>query len=88
MKGRLSISVFLSLALGIAPALAQSATPSPEQITVSALLAQDYAIAGTLSVPSGGAGLFMRKGASLYFCFLTETPTSAAVSTRYCKPVE
>jgi len=61
--GRLSISVFWCLVvLGIAPALAQSAAPSFEKITVSSPLAQDYAIAGTLSVPSGGAGLFMRKG--------------------------
>ena len=87
--GRLSISVFWCLVvLGIAPALAQSAAPSFEKITVSSPLAQDYAIAGTLSVPSGGAGLFMRKGASLYLFFLTETPNSTTVSTQYCKPVE
>ena len=75
------------LVLGAGSALAQSGGAS-EKITVSSLLAQDYTIAGTLSVPSGGAGLFMRKDKMLYFCFATETPMSATISTRYCKPVE
>ncbi|MBR1225598.1 hypothetical protein JQ629_19020 [Bradyrhizobium sp. AUGA SZCCT0222] len=55
---------------------------------MSSLLAQDYAIAGTSATPSGGAGLFLRKGAKLYFCFVSETRQSATVSTEYCKPVE
>ena len=76
------------LALGGAPALAQTATTSAEKVTVSSLLAQDYAIAGTASTPAGGAALFLRKGAKLYFCFATETRQSATVSTEYCKPVE
>ena len=77
-----SICVVFIMTAGLAPALAQS-----EKITVSSLLAQDYAIAGTVSVPSGG-GLYLRKAAKLYFCFLSETPKSATVSTQYCKPVE
>jgi hypothetical protein len=88
MMRRLSIRVLWFLSFGIAPALAQPATPSSEKVTVNSLLAQDYAIAGTVSVPSGGAGLFMRKATKLYFCFLTETSQSATVSTDYCKPVE
>jgi hypothetical protein len=80
---KVSIRVALIMTAGLAPASAQS-----DKVTVSSLLALDYTIAGTLSVPSGGAGLFMRKEAKLYFCFLTETPTSATVATQYCKPVE
>jgi hypothetical protein len=64
------------------PALAQS-----EKLTASSLLAQDYEIAGTVA-PSGGVGLFMKKGAKLYFCFLSENRQSTTVLTNYCKPVE
>ena len=82
MKIRNSICVLL-LAFGAAPALAQA-----DKVTVSSLLAQDYAIAGTSAPPSGGAGLFLRKGAKLYFCFVSESRQSATVATEYCKPVE
>ena len=88
MMCRASISTLGFLTLAVAPALAQSTAPSPVNMTVSSLLAQGYAIAGTVSAPSGGAGLFMRKDTSLYFCFLSETPKSQTVSTEYCKPVE
>ena len=84
MKIRNAVCLVL-LAIGAAPALAQTAA---EKITVSSLLAQDYAIAGTSAPASGGAGLFLRKGAKLYFCFVSETRQSATVSTEYCKPVE
>ncbi|MBR1215786.1 hypothetical protein [Bradyrhizobium sp. JYMT SZCCT0180] len=84
MKIRNSICLVL-FAFGAAPALAQTAA---EKVTVSSLLAQDYAIAGTSATPSGGAGLFLRKGAKLYFCFVSETRQSATVATEYCKPVE
>ena len=83
MKIRNSICVLL-LAFGAAPALAQTA----EKVTVSSLLAQDFAIAGTSAPPSGGAGLFLRKGAKLYFCFVSESRQSATVATEYCKPVD
>jgi hypothetical protein len=73
------------LAFGAAPALAQTAA---EKVTVSSLLAQDYAIAGSSVPPGGGAALFLRKGAKLYFCFVSETRQSATVATEYCKPVE
>jgi len=74
-------------ACGIVPALPQAMRPS-EKTTVGTLLAQDYAIVGTTSSSSGGAGLFLRKGSLLYFCFVTETPQSPKVTTNYCKPVE
>jgi len=66
---------------------AQTPTPA-ERITVNSLLNQGYDLAGTISTASGGPGLFLRKGARLYFCFVSETPQSATVTTRYCKPIE
>lgn len=85
MKIRSSICVVWLFAFGAAPSLAQT---SAEKVTVSSLLAQDYAIAGTSAPASGGAGLFLRKGPKLYFCFVSETRQSATVATEYCKPVE
>ena len=85
---QLSTLVILCLVAGAPPVLAQSASSPSENITVSSLLAQDYAIVGTVAVPSGGGGLYMRKANKLYFCFVTETPQSATLSTRYCKAVD
>ena len=85
MKIRSSICLVWLFLFGAAPALAQGAA---EKVTVSSLLAQDYAIGGTSAPASGGAGLFLRKGAKLYFCFVSETRQSATVATEYCKPVE
>lgn len=59
-----------------------------KKLTVKALLAQDYAIVGTTSAHPGGVGLLLKKNQSLYFCYVSETPNSAAVHTEYCKPVE
>jgi len=87
MTRRLPIIVSC-VVLGTSPTLAQSGSTSPEKITVGSLLGQDYAIVGTVQVPSGGVGLFMRKTNTLYACFVSETPQSAKLSTRYCKPVE
>lgn len=67
------------------PASAQSAG---DKVTVTSLLHQGYAVAGTVSSPAGGAGLLLRNDAKLYFCFVAETPQSATVETRYCKPVD
>jgi hypothetical protein len=73
------------LSSAASPSAAQSST---EKVTVSSLLAQDYLVAGAVPAPSGGAGLFLRKDKKLYFCYVTETPKSATVTTDYCKPVE
>lgn len=59
MMRSLSINLLCFLTAGVAPVLAQSATPP--SATVSSLLASGYAIAGTVSVPSGGGGLYLRK---------------------------
>lgn len=67
---------------------AETAAAPPQQITVSSLLNQGYDLAGATSPASGGGGLYLRKGAQLYFCYVLETPQSKTVATRYCKPVE
>jgi hypothetical protein len=69
-------------------ATAQTAATPTERITVSSLMNQGYDLVGTVSTASGGAGLYLRKGARLYFCFAAETPQSKTVATQYCKPVE
>jgi hypothetical protein len=63
-----------------APALAAE-TP-----TVESLLAQGYAVVGTITSQIG-PGVFLQKDATLFLCFVSETPSSEAVTTRYCKPV-
>src|SRR5262249_38060717 len=35
-----------------------------------------------------GAGIFLQKGKSLVYCYVTEKPGSAALDTQYCKPVK
>jgi hypothetical protein len=58
-----------------------------EATTVQSLIKQGFAIVGTIAVPAGGAGLLLQKKDELFFCFAAETPSSPAVTTRYCKPV-
>ncbi|MBI5265197.1 MAG: hypothetical protein HY852_25670 [Bradyrhizobium sp.] len=71
-----------------ASAGAAFAQAAAEKVTLSSLLAKDYAIAGAISTASNLPGLFLRKGSSLYLCFIAETKQSATVATQYCKPVE
>jgi hypothetical protein len=53
-----------------------------------AILAQkEFAIVGVITSPVG-PGLFLQKKDQLFVCFVAETPTSPAVTTRYCKPVQ
>ena len=76
-------------AISLAAALVAFATPAvaAETMTVQSLLAQDFAVVGTMA--SGiGPGLFLQKKDKLFLCFVSETPNSPTVATRYCKPVE
>ncbi len=66
-------------------ALAPAASAAEEQ-TVEALLAEGYAVVGAITSQIG-PGLFLQKGPSLFLCFVSETPDSPGVTTRYCKPV-
>ena len=54
--------------------------------TVQYLLGSGFTIAGV--IPSNaGPGIFLQKADKLFVCFVAETPKSAEVTTRYCKPV-
>jgi hypothetical protein len=57
-----------------------------EAMTVDKLLADGYAVVAVMPSPAG-PGLFLEKGPSVWACFVSETPDSAAITTRYCKPV-
>ena len=67
--------------------LAAAAAQAQEPVTVKSLLAQDFVVVGTFRDVAGG-GIFLQKKDRLFFCLVAETPTSTAVATRYCKPVE
>ena len=65
-----------------------AATPAlAENVTVKSLLAQDFTVIGAIS-SNIGPGVFLQKKDKLFLCFVTETPKSPSVTTRYCKPVE
>lgn len=63
------------------------AAQAQQKETVQSLLAQDFVAVGAVTSPAG-PGVFMQKKTKMYLCFVSETPQSAVVSTRYCKPVE
>jgi len=67
--------------------LGASVAEAQQAVTVKSLLAQDFAIVGTIP-SSAGPGVFLQKKDKLFLCFVAETPSSTAVATRYCKPVE
>ena len=70
------VTVGLALA---GPALAQ-------EVTVTSLLAEGYAVLGVMP-SNAGPGILLGRGADLWMCFVAETPDSAEIATQYCKPV-
>ena len=71
----------------LAVALAAGVAQAQQNVTVQNLLAQDYVAVGSIASPIG-PGVFLQKKDKMYLCFVVETPQSATVKTRYCKPVE
>jgi hypothetical protein len=67
--------------------LGASAANAQQAVTVKSLLAQDFAVVGSIT-SNAGPGVFLQKKDKLFLCFVAETPNSTAVATRYCKPVE
>jgi hypothetical protein len=66
--------------------LAASTAFAQTKVTVQSLLDQDFQVVST--IPSNaGPGAFLQKKDKLFFCVVAETPSSADVATRYCKPV-
>jgi len=80
-------STRIAACLGMIVALPGAATAA-ETATVQSLLRQEFAIVGATTSRTGGGVLFLQKKDQLFLCFVTETPQSPTVTTRYCKPVE
>ena len=78
---RMMLAIAAVLPLGVTAAQAQ------QPVTVKSLLAQEFAVVGAVTNAAGG-GLYLQKKDQLFFCNVTETPTSTTLATRYCKPVE
>jgi hypothetical protein len=73
----------------VAAFVSLSGTVVAEEVaTVQSLIKQGFAIVGTIAIPTGGAGILLQKKDQVFFCFAAETPSSPAVTTRSCKPVE
>jgi hypothetical protein len=74
-----ALAVFVSL----------SGTVVAEEVaTVQSLIKQGFAIVGTTAPREGGGGVYLQKKDQVFFCYVEETPSSPAVMTRYCKPVQ
>ena len=70
----------------LAAVLTASVAFAQTGVTVQSLIEQEFLVVGT--IPSNaGPGLFLQKKDKLFFCVVAETPKSADVATRYCKPV-
>ncbi len=80
-------SKMIAACLGMIVTLPGGAT-AEETATVQSLLRQEFAVVGVIFNPAVGAGLFLQKKDQLFSCFVSETPQSPAVTTRYCKPVQ
>jgi len=79
MKRVIFVAAILAASGGVARA--------QQNVTVQSLLAQDFAVVGSITSPIG-AGVFLQKKDRLFLCFVSETPNSPTVATRYCKLVE
>jgi hypothetical protein len=79
-------SIGIAVCLGMIVRLLGAATAA-ETATVQSLLRQEFAVVGAIT-SAAGPGLFLQKKDQLIVCFVSETPQSPAVTTRYCKPVQ
>ena len=72
----------------LASAAAASAQSPGQKTSVQSLLNDGYTIAGITTSQTGGGLVYLQKGNTLMLCFVTETPSSTSVDTKYCKPVK
>jgi hypothetical protein len=77
----------MMLAIAAVLPLGVTAAQAQQPVTVKSLLAQEFTVVGAVTNAAGG-GLYLQKKDQLFFCNVTETPTSTTLATRYCKPVE
>ena len=61
---------------------------SAQTTTVQSLMDDGYTVAGVNTSAAGGGGLYLQKGNTLVYCYVTEKPGSPTVATKYCKPVK
>jgi len=61
---------------------------SAQTTNVQSLMNDGYTVAGVITPLSGGVSVFLQKGNTLVLCFVSETPASPTVATKYCKPVK
>jgi hypothetical protein len=64
------------LAMAAALALGLTATQAQQPVTVKSLLAQQFVVVGTITNVAGG-GVYLQNKDKLFFCNVTETPTSS-----------
>jgi hypothetical protein len=80
------MKTFQALLLVAASFALSEAAISEENVTVQSLVKRQFAVVSAIASPIG-PGLFLQKGNQLFLCFVVETPQSATIVTRYCKPV-
>jgi lipoate-protein ligase A len=51
-------------------------------------MGEGYTVAGVNTSVTGGGGVYLQKGKTLVYCYVTEKPGSESVDTQYCKPVK
>jgi hypothetical protein len=69
--------------------LAATQTAVSSQITtVQSLMDDGYTVAGVNTSLAGGGGVYLQKGNTLVYCYVTEKPGSPTVATKYCRPVK
>ena len=55
-------------------------------VTFQGLIKEGFKIVSAISTPAG-PGMFLQRNNDVCFCVVAETPKSANLATRYCKPV-
>jgi hypothetical protein len=86
-RSELVVRIFSSRALIAAFIIFGSGVAVAQDMTVASMLKDGYAIVGIIP-SSAGPGIFLKKGDALTACFVAETPNSASIATKYCKPVK
>ena len=81
------MSVRACTLVGASVLMLLSGPASAQDVTVKSLLADGFTVVGS-SASNIGIGVLLQNKNKLYLCFVSETPKSVAVTTKYCKPVE
>ena len=82
------VTAGMLLASHVAASAQSPAQSSAQSTSVQSLLNDGYTIAGITTSRTGGGLVYLQKDKTLTLCYVTETPSSKAVNTQYCKPVK